>query len=109
MTKMIVGTWALKDNAGTLYVTFRVDGTFSTVREYQELRVFHKSFVQTPISKGNWRIRNGQLSAYVGASVEAAKVNRLFDFSVRSISSKDMIFVDQMQRVVRAGRVVQPR
>lgn len=106
VTKMVVGTWVLKDSAGALYTSFRSDGTFNTVREYQELRLFHKSFVQTPISKGSWNVKNGQLSAYVRSSVEAQKVNRQFGFSVRSISAKDMIFTDQMGRVVRAARVV---
>lgn len=106
IAKSVVGTWVLKDNAGSLYVTFRSDRTFSTVREYQELRLFHKSFVQTPISQGTWNVKNALLSSYVGSSTDVSKVNRIFSFSIRSISSTDMIFVDPMGRVVRSTRLL---
>ncbi len=107
LTRMLAGTWRLNDNAGSLFVTFKANGTVSTVREYQELRLFHRSFVQTPISAGTWSIKNGQLTAHVNRSVEIARVNRLFTFSIRSISATDLIFVDSLGRVVRAARMPQ--
>ncbi|HIK93897.1 MAG TPA: TIGR03067 domain-containing protein [Planctomycetes bacterium] len=108
ITKMLAGTWRLNDNAGFLFITFRSNGTVSTVREYQELRLFHKSFVQTPISGGTWSVKNGQLTAHVTRSVEIARVNRLFSFSIRSVSATDLIFVDSLGRVARAARVQKP-
>jgi uncharacterized protein (TIGR03067 family) len=105
LTKMLAGTWRLNDNAGSLFVTFNANGTVSTVREYQELRLFHRSFVQTPISGGTWSVKNGRLTAHVNRSVEIARVNRLFSFSIRSVSATDLIFVDSLGRVARAARV----
>ena len=69
VSKMLAGSWRLKDSAGTLFVTFNSNGTFRTVREYQQLSLFHKSFVQTPISSGRWGVKNGTLTAHVTASV----------------------------------------
>jgi uncharacterized protein (TIGR03067 family) len=105
VTKMLAGSWRLKDSAGSLYVSFNSDGTFSTVREYQQLRLFHKSFVQTPISSGKWSVKNGTLSAHVAASVRLERVNQVLSFAVRSISGRDMIFVDQLGRVGSAVKV----
>ncbi|MCP4506125.1 MAG: TIGR03067 domain-containing protein, partial [Fuerstiella sp.] len=104
ITKMLAGTWRLSYSAGFLFVTFNTNGAVSTVREYQELRLFHKSFVQTPISGGTWNVKNGQLTAHVTRSVEIARVKRLFSFSIRSFSATDLIFVDSLGRVVRAAR-----
>ena len=108
LTKMLAGTWRLNDNAGFLFVTFNANGTVSTVREYEELRLFHRSFVQTPISGGTWSVKNGQLTAHVTNSVEIARINRLFSFSVRSVSDTDLIFVDSLGRVGRAVRIQKP-
>lgn len=105
LTKMLAGTWRLNDNAGSLFVTFNANGTVTTVREYQELRLFHRSFVQTPISGGTWSIKNGQLTAHVNRSVQIERVNRLFSFSIRSVSATDLIFVDSLGRVACAARV----
>ncbi len=105
ITKMLVGTWRLIDSAGTLFVTFHSNNTFSTVREYQELRLFHKSFVQTPISSGTWNVKNGTLTAHVTSSVQLERVNQLLSFSVRSISDRDLIFVDQLGRVGSALKI----
>jgi len=105
VAKMLVGSWKLKDSAGSLYIAFNSNGTFSTVREYQQLRLFHKSFVQTPISSGNWSVKNGNLTTHVTTSVRFERVNQLFSFAVRSISGRDMIFVDQLGRIGSAVKV----
>jgi len=105
VTKMLAGSWRLKDSAGFLFVTFNADGTFSTMREYQQLRLFHKSFVQTPISSGTWSVNNGALAAHVTTSVRLERVNQVLSFAVRSISGRDMIFVDQLGRVGSAAKM----
>lgn len=104
LTKMLAGTWRLKDNAGFLFVTFHSNGTVSTVREYQELRLFHKSFVQTPVSDGTWNIKNGELTTHITRSARVDRVNRQFSFTIRSISDADLIFMDSLGRVVQAVR-----
>src|SRR5690606_8412852 len=50
--KMLRGTWKYSDNVGLLFVIFNSDGSFKTVREVKEIRLFQKVFVQTPISTG---------------------------------------------------------
>lgn len=102
---LLKGTWVYRDSAGSLYVTYTADGHFNTVREVQELRLFQKAFVQTPVSSGTWAVKNGQLLMTVTASRHPDKVNHNFPFAVRSISDKDLIFVDYLGRVGQAARV----
>ncbi len=105
VSKMLAGSWKLRDSAGSLYIAFKSNGTFNTVREYRQLRLFHKSFVQTPVSSGTWSVKNGNLTARVTASIRSKRVNQLFSFAVRSISARDMIFVDQLGRIGSAVKV----
>ena len=86
-------------------MTFSENGTFSTVRESKQVRLFHKVFVQTPISSGTWAIRNGTLRFHIQTSVHPSRVNHAFDFTVRSITASDFIFVDYLGRVGQATRV----
>ena len=103
--ELLKGTWRYADKLGSLIVTFTPEGTFSTVREVKEIRVFQKVFVQSPISTGKWSLQNGTLTFHIQTSVHPDRVNKLFDFSVRSISEKDFIFVDYMGRVGQASRI----
>lgn len=105
VTAMLKGTWRYTDSAGALFVTFNGDGTFSTVREVKQTRLFQKVFVQTPLSTGKWTVENGKLTFNIQSSVRPDRVNRDFDFSVRSISDRDFIFVDYLGRVGKAVRV----
>lgn len=103
--QMLQGTWRYTDNIGALFVTFNADGTFSTVREVKELRLFQKVFVQSPVSSGTWSVANGKLMFHVLTSVHPDRVNTQFNFTVRSISQQDFIFVDYLGRVGQAVRV----
>ncbi len=105
VTDMLNGTWKYSDNIGALFVTFNADKTFSTVREVQELRLFQKVFVQSPVSTGTWNVANGKLTFNIQTSVHPDRVNTRFNFVVRSISQKDFIFVDYLGRVGQAFRV----
>lgn len=102
---MLKGTWKYADKIGSLLVTFKADGKFSTVREVKEIRVFQKVFVQSPVSTGKWSVQNGTLTFHIQTSVHPDRVNKSFDFSVRSISEKDFIFVDYIGRVGQASRI----
>lgn len=95
----------MKDSVGHLYIKFNANGTFSTVREYQQLRLFHKSFVQTPSSSGTWSVKNGTMTAHILSSIRIERVNQLLSFSIRSISNKDMIFVDHWGRIESAIKI----
>ncbi len=103
--ELLKGTWRYADKVGSLFVTFTPEGTFSTVREVKEIRVFQKVFVQSPVSTGKWSIQNGTLTFHIQTSVHPDRVNKRFDFSVRSITDRDFIFVDYMGRVGQASRV----
>ena len=103
--ELLRGTWKYIDSAGGLYVTFDADGSFSTVREVKEIRLFQKVFVQTPVSSGKWNIHNGQLAFQVQSSIHRDRVHREFDFQVRSITDRDLIFVDYLGHVGQAVRV----
>jgi uncharacterized protein (TIGR03067 family) len=105
VTKMLAGTWRYVDDIGALYVTFAKDGTFSTVREVQQIRLFQKAFVRTPVSSGRWSVNSGNLTFAISASTHPDRVNKQFPFAVRSISDRDFIFVDYLGRVGKAARV----
>ena len=81
------------------------DGTCSTVREVQQIRLFQKAFVRTPISSGKWSVKNGTLTFTATASVHPDRVNKQFPFTVRSVSERDFIFVDYLGRVGQATKV----
>lgn len=104
-TTMLKGTWRYTDSAGALFLVLNSDGTFSTVREVQELRLFHKTFVQTPISSGKWMVKNGQLIIEATASIHPERVNHKLPFTIRSVSEKDLIFVDYLGRLGQATKV----
>lgn len=103
--KAIIGKWRLTDALGTLITTLSPDGTFSTSRELEELRLFKKTFVQTPISSGTWTVKNGQLMFHVTATTQIERLNHKYAFSLRSFSATDMIYVDPNGHVGRAIRV----
>lgn len=103
--ELLTGTWKYTDNVGGLFVTFDADGTFSTMREVKEVRLFQKVFVQTPVSTGKWSIQNGQLAFNIQSSIHRDRVHKEFDFQVRSITNRDLIFVDHLGRVGQAVRV----
>lgn len=104
VTRMLAGTWKYRDDMGALYVTFGADGTCSSVREVQQVRLFQKAFVRTPISSGKWSVRNGTLELTITASIHPERVNKQLPFSVRSISDRDFIFVDYLGRVGQATK-----
>jgi len=105
VAKSLAGTWRYKDEIGALLVTFTSDGNWSSIREVQELRLFQKVFVRTPVSSGKWTVQNGTLTFTCTASVDPNRVNRQLPFTVRSITQGDFIFVDYMGRLGKAVRV----
>ncbi|WP_010581709.1 TIGR03067 domain-containing protein [Schlesneria paludicola] len=105
LTKMLPGAWRYRDDIGSLVLTIRSNGTWSTIREVQELRLFQKVFVRTPVSNGTWVVKRGTLSLLCTASLHPDRVNHTMPFTVRSISENDLIFVDYMGRLGRASKV----
>lgn len=102
---LLHGTWRHTDSIGGLFVTFDPNGFFRTVREVEERNVFHKVFVETPVSSGRWKVQNGKLIFTVLSSLHREAVNKEFDFTIRSISTTDFIFVDYLGHTGRSIRV----
>lgn len=105
LVKLLPGAWRYRDDIGSLVLTIRSNGTWSTIREVQELRLFQKVFVRTPVSNGTWTVTRGTMSLLCTASLHPDRVNHTMPFTVRSISDKDLIFVDYMGRLGRATKV----
>jgi uncharacterized protein (TIGR03067 family) len=106
VSKLLTGIWKYRDDAGALVVTFDQNGTFSTIREMTEMRLFRKVFVQTPVSSGTWTVKNGTLNFHCTSSIHIERVNQNLPFTIRSISERDMIFVDYMGRLGKAVKVL---
>ena len=106
VSRMLPGTWRFRDEAGALVVTLTSGGRWSSIREVQEMRLFRKVFVETPVSSGNWTVRNGTLNFLCTASIHISRVNQNMPFTIRSISEKDLIFVDYMGRLGKAVKVL---
>ena len=106
VSKMLPGTWRYRDDAGALVVTIDSNGTWSSIREVTEMRLFKKVFVQTPVSSGTWTVKGGTLNFHCTSSIHLERVNHNLPFSIRSISERDLIFVDYMGRLGKAVRVL---
>ncbi|WP_373650231.1 MULTISPECIES: TIGR03067 domain-containing protein [unclassified Schlesneria] len=106
VSKMLPGTWRFQDEAGVLVIKMTSDGKWSSTREVQQLRVFRRVFVETPISSGHWSVKNGTLNFHCTASIHLSRINKTLPFTIRSISEKDLIFVDYMGRVGKAVKAL---
>ena len=57
------------------------------------------------LSSGTWNVQNGQLLYYVASSTSPDRAGKTLGLTVRSISAKDLIFVDGLGRVGTAIKV----
>jgi uncharacterized protein (TIGR03067 family) len=105
MRRMLPGTWKFNDTHGAMIVVAAADGTYQTVREVQEIRLFQQVFVRTPVSSGTWTVKDGQLQMRIGSSTATDRVGRTVPLYIRSITDKDLIFVDMLGRVGSAVKV----
>lgn len=106
VSRMLAGTWRFRDEAGALIITLTSDGKWSSIRETQELRLFRTVFVETPVSSGTWTVKNGTLNFHCTSSIHFSRVNQNMPFTIRSMSEKDLIFVDYMGRLGKAVKVL---
>lgn len=104
-SKLLVGVWKYSDSVGALILSVDANGTFQTTREVQEIRLFQKVFVQSPVSAGKWSVKNGTITFHVTGSVHRDRVDDKFQFSLRSINEKEMLFVDFLGHAGRAVKV----
>lgn len=102
---MAVGTWRMNDGLGLLDIAINQDGTFRSYREARDISTFHTVFVQSPVSNGTWTVTQGHLTLRITASTRVDRVNQTMSLAVRSISGKDLIFVDSLGRVGQALKI----
>ncbi|WP_437227919.1 TIGR03067 domain-containing protein [Planctomicrobium sp. SH661] len=106
IAKLLVGVWKFDDHFGSIIVKYNADGTYTTTRSVEEMRLFKLVFIETPLSAGTWKVVNSQLLCTVTSSITPDRLGHTFPFTVRSISPTDFIFVDYFGRVGQAKRVV---
>lgn len=104
-SKLLIGKWRYSDSIGALILVVEENGAFHTTREVQEIRLFQKVFVQSPVSTGKWSIKGGTITFHVTGSVHRDRVDDKFQFSLRTINEKEMLFVDFLGHAGRAVKV----
>ncbi len=105
VAKRLPGSWRHRDDLGALVITLRGNGTWSTIRETQELRLLKKVFVRTPISSGTWTLKNGTLNMLCKSSVYPDRINRTLPFTIRSVTENEMTFIDYYGLLSKAVRI----
>ncbi len=101
----LVGVWQFADSTGPLLATINANGTFTTSRDVAQIRLFQTVFSRQLESTGTWSVQNGQLVYHIATSTRIDRAGLMVTLQVRSISGKDLIFVDGLGRVGTAVRV----
>ena len=104
--RMLVGVWSFNDSLGPLLATLNANGTFSISRDVAKIRLFQTVFTRQLESTGTWSVQNGQLVYHVASSIRIERAGLMIALQVRSISNKDLIFVDGLGRVGAAVKVL---
>lgn len=105
LAQKLVGMWKHVDGEGVLYVTLNANGSFTTQREFQDTQTFNRVFTNTFVSVGNWSVAKGALVLQIKSSWRPERVNQMITVQVRSINSKEVVYVDQLGRSSRDVRV----
>jgi uncharacterized protein (TIGR03067 family) len=103
--QQLIGVWRFTDSIGPLLATINADGSFMTTRDVAEIRLFQTVFARQPVSVGTWSVQNGQLIYHIATSTRVDRAGMMIALHVRSISEKDLIFVDGLGRVGTALKV----
>jgi hypothetical protein len=98
------GTWKYNDMYGGFFLSLNKNGAYSTYRESVETSAFQKVFKKLPLSSGTWKLRNGQVVLQCTSAVYADRVYKSFPFTIRSVNSTEMQFVDYAGNVGKAVR-----
>lgn len=103
--QLLIGVWRFTDSIGPLLATINADGSFTTSRDVAKIRLFQTVFARQPVSIGTWSVQNGQLIYHIATSTRVDRAGMMIALHVRSISDKDLIFVDGLGRVGTALKV----
>jgi hypothetical protein len=76
----------------------------ATYRESVETSTFQTVFKKLPLSSGTWKLQNGQVILSCTSSVFADRVYKCFPFSIRSVSTTELVFVDYAGNIGKAVR-----
>ena len=98
ITKILPGVWRVPDQLGFLHIRFRDNGTFASFRVHEELQLFRRIFVESPISSGSWEVRHGQVLANIGTSTDPGRSGTSHLFTIKAMTSTEMIFIDGLGR-----------
>ena len=101
---LLPGTWKCNDAYGAYFLTLGGNGIYSTYRETVEISTFQKVFRKLPLSSGTWKLKNGQVVLQCTAAVHADRLYKCFPFSIRSVTSTELAFVDYAGNVGKAVR-----
>ncbi len=102
--KLLPGVWRIPDQLGWLHIRFREDGTFTSCRVHQELQLFRSVFVQVPVSRGSWELRQGQILLSIAASTDPTRAGASHCFTIKAMTAAEFVFVDGLGRTNRATR-----
>jgi uncharacterized protein (TIGR03067 family) len=104
---MVLGTWRFKDGVGMLQLCLDSNGTYRMFREVQDTNAntYYKVFVPTQVSAGTWTVENGKLIFRVTQNTDPSRVNQTQHAVVRSISGKELVFVDSYGNTGTAVKV----
>jgi uncharacterized protein (TIGR03067 family) len=99
------GTWKYTDKYGGIFLSLDRNGTYSTYREQADASAFQQVFRKLPLSSGAWRIQNGQAVLQCTSAVYSDRVNKTFQFTIRSVGPTELQFVDYAGNAGKAVRV----
>ena len=104
--QQLPGVWRIPDQLGFLHIRFRDNGTFASFRVYEELRLFRRVFVETPISSGSWNVSDGTIRTNLAASTEPERTGSSHLFTIKAMTSTEFVFIDGLGRTNKATREV---
>lgn len=104
ISKLLPGVWRIPDQLGFLHIRFRNNGTFASFRVHEELQLFRRVFVESPISSGSWEVHQGRILTNLGTSTDPGRVGTSHLFTVKAMTATEQVFVDGLGRSNKATR-----
>lgn len=97
LRRMLVGTWGHQDADSIHYITLNGDGSMSATMTWKDS--FKKMFHQDVRSSGQWKVLDGVVIVNIAASTDKERQGQVGSFRVRSITSSELVAVDQNGQV----------
>jgi uncharacterized protein (TIGR03067 family) len=101
---LLPGVWKCNDAYGAFFLSLDKNGTYATYREKVEKSVFQKVFTKLSLSSGSWRLNNGQVVLQSTSAVHPDRLYKSFPFTIRSVTSTELQFVDYAGNIGKAVR-----